>query len=765
MVESLFEFLFKYRPLVYERGELVFGAAPSTYVVVSALAAALVALVTYAFVRGRARPLDRALLAALRLGALGLVALMLLRPALRLSTVVPQQNFVGVVLDDSRSMGIADVGGEPRAMFVTETFGEASPLVSELAERFALRFFRFAGDASRLARAGALRFNGTRTDVGGALLAARDELAGVPLAGLVVVTDGADNARSPLSETLLALRTKGVPVYTVGVGAERLDRDIQLSRVETPRVALRGASLSVDLVLSQSGYRGRTVPVRVEDEGRIVAEEPVTLPGDGEATTVRLRFRAEEPGPRRFTFRVPVQDGERVAENNVHEAVIEVRDRREKILYVEGEPRFEVKFIRRAVEEDGNLQVVVLQRTAENKFLRLEVDEPDELIGGFPKTREELFAYRGLILGSVEASFFTLDQLRMIEEFVDERGGGLLALGGRNAFGRGGYEGTPVADVLPVVLDGASGANGNGNGNGAEAFAEVTVRPTRAGAVHAVLQVAETEEASRERWRSMPAVSTVNPIHAVKPGATTLLAGDGPGGSQVVLAYQRYGRGKAMALTVQDSWLWQMDASVPLDDMTHERFWRQLLRWLIDDVPGRVTAALASERAEPGAGVEVRALVEDSAYVRVNDAVVTASVLSPSGVETELPLDWTVERDGEYAARLVPAEPGLHEIHVRATRGDIPLGEDAAYLVAGPATDEYFDAAMHGGLLRRVAAETGGRFYTPETVDALPEDLRYTGSGATVVEELELWDMPALLLLLLALLAGEWTYRRSRRLA
>ena len=109
--------------------------------------------------------------------------------------------------------------------------------------------------------------------------------------------------------------------------------------------------------------------------------------------------------------------------------------------------------MRRAVEGDKNLQLVCLQRTSQNKFLRLDVDDAEELAGGFPKTREELFRYRGIVLGSVEASFFTADQLRMIAEFVSQRGGGLLALGGRHSFAEGGYGQTPLADVLPVVLE------------------------------------------------------------------------------------------------------------------------------------------------------------------------------------------------------------------------------------------------------------------------------------------------------------------------
>src|SRR5204863_6926793 len=123
-----------------------------------------------------------------------------------------------------------------------------------------------------------------------------------------------------------------------------------------------------------------------------------------------------------------------VTQNNARDALIEVQDRKEKILYFEGEPRYEMKFINRAVADDKNLTVTILQRTAENKYYRINPGNKDDLIGGFPKTREELFAYRGLILGTVEAAAFTPEQLRMIADFVSKRGGGLLALGGRRSF-------------------------------------------------------------------------------------------------------------------------------------------------------------------------------------------------------------------------------------------------------------------------------------------------------------------------------------------
>jgi len=248
-----------------------------------------------------------------------------------------------------------------------------------------------------------------------------------------MVTDGADTSDTSIDDPLASLKARSIPVFPVGLGQERFSRDVQISRVETPRVVLKGSSLVVDVVVSQTGYSGKTVPLNVEDGGRIVATEQVTLPPDGESLTARVRFSANEAGPRVFRFRVPPQDGEEVTQNNARDALLEVRDRREKVLYYEGEPRSEAKFILSAVEDDKNISVVLLQRTAENKYFRRNVTSPDEVVGGFPKTREELFQYRGLILGSVEAASFTPDQLRMIADFVNKRGGGLLMIGGRRS--------------------------------------------------------------------------------------------------------------------------------------------------------------------------------------------------------------------------------------------------------------------------------------------------------------------------------------------
>ena len=756
--ESVFQVLFKYSPFLFEKGRFVVGTPWPALLVLAVGVAATVW--SYARPRAATARRDRVVLAGLRTAALAVVFFCLCQPALVLSTAVPQQSFVGVLLDDSRSMRIADEG-TPRGDFMASAFGKDSALLRELSDKFKLRFFRFAESPGRLASVSDLTFAGAQTSLVRALDGARQELSSVPLSGLVLVTDGADNGQAgETTDLLLALKARGVPVFTVGLGKDRFAHDVELTRVEVPSSVLKGTSVTAEVRIAQRGLGGSKVQLQVEDAGRLVQSQEVALPAEGESAVTRVHLTASEAGPRTFRFRVTPHPSEPITENNQQDVLVQVTDGREKILYVEGEPRYELKFIRRAVSEDKNVQVVCLQRTSQNKFLRLDVDDGEELAGGFPRTREELFRYRGLVLGSVEASFFTADQLRMMAEFVSQRGGGLLMLGGRHSFAEGGYGATPLADVLPVVLEGAARTD-------PRFFSQIKVEPTAFGMTHGVTQLASTEGQSAERWKTLPEVSTLNPVQRTRPGAVTLLVGRAAGLSapQIILAYQRYGAGKALAFTAHDSWLWQMHADVPLEDMTHENLWRQLLRWLISGVAGPVSVSVSPERAAPGGAVTVTATVSDETYLKVNDAQAVARVKEPSGAERTVPLEWSVGKDGEYRGTFATREKGRHDVVVEALRAGKTLGSATAHVQAAELDAEFFGAEMRQPLLERIARETGGRFYTPATVASLPSDLGYSGGGATVQETKPLWDMPVLFLLVVALVSAEWAYRKVRGLA
>jgi uncharacterized membrane protein len=769
VLESVFRYLFKYERLVFHQGQFVLGATRSMWLVAAiAAAAALYVLWTY-WQLAALKPRDRAVLVASRIALLAVALFATLQPMLLLKVAVPQQNYVGVLLDDSRSMQIADEQGQPRSAFVEQQLGRPeSPLLKAIGQRFVPRVFRVSSSAERLRSSSDLTFQGTSTRLADALDRAADELSGLPVAGLVVVSDGADTADVPLDQTIASLKTQAMPVFSIGVGQDRLRRDVQVTRAETPRRVLKGASLVVDVVVTQTGYAGLKVPLVVEVDGRLVGSQTVTLPADGESETVKVRFKAADAGPQLFRFRVPVQAREEVAQNNQRDALIDVYNRREKILYIEGEPRPEPKFIRMATEEDPSLQVVLLQRTAEatvsapEKFWRAGVDGPEELQNGFPQTREELFAYRAIILGSIEAAAFTPAQQRMLEDFVDVRGGGLLALGGDRAFAEGGWGGTPLADALPIALERSAR-------QALDPPLELVVKPTREGLSHPATQITDREEDAQAKWRDLPPLSAVNtvPMSSLKPGATPLLTGvDTRGREQVVLAFQRYGRGKTLVLPVQDTWLWRMHAKMAVEDKTHHTFWQRLVRWLVDGVPDRVMITGTPDRVQRGEPVTLTALVRDAEYAGVNEARVSALVTSPSGKVQEVPLQWTLDGDGEYQARFTPDEDGLYKIAAGGTtRVGLDVGRGSMALRVAPSDAEYFDPAMRQPLLQRLAQDTGGRFFRASDTSGLLDAIAYSGRGVTVVEERELWDMPIVLLLLLGLMGGEWLFRRSRGLA
>ena len=763
----MFELLFKYSSYVYSQGELVLAAGWTTMVVAAVLAAlAIPAVLRYRGVRAKSSRLDRAVLGALRLGILAIILFMLLQPSLVVSTAVPQENFVGIVLDDSSSMRIADYGGEgaaPRSDFVHETFGDPdSDLMAALSERFKLRFFRFSNAASRVDGVEELSFAGGQSHIGPALEFAQRELAAVPLSGLIVVTDGADNSIEGISASLQALRAASVPVFPIGVGVERFDRDLEVARVEAPRRVLAGSRVAADVVIEHKGFGGSQVLLLVEGPEGVVGTTEVDLPRQGDSTVVKAYFTASEPGPHRYSFRVAVAEGEMVRENNQQEVLIVVQDRRDKVLYIEGEPTYRIGFLRsHAIDDDRNLQLGVFMRMAENKFNRMGFESEEELAGGFPTTREELFQYKGLIVGSFEAAFFTPDQRQMIHDFVSQRGGGLLMVGGRNSLGEGGWADTPVAEVLPVVLEPPFASPESFS------YADFTIAPTLFGRTHPVTQMADTVDMSLRHWGTLPPLGVVNRIGGAKPGAVSVLEGTSIDGDQqqVVLAFQRFGRGKALVFSPVNPWVWQMAYELPVDDMTHETFWQQLLRWLVNDVPGQVSVGTVVDRFAPGTPVTLTATVLDDNFIEVNNAAVVATITSPAGVNRQLQLDWTIEADGEYKTTFVPDEIGFHEVHVLATRGGEPIGEDLGFVDVAELSTEAFAAERRTSLLERIAEETGGRWYTPQNAGSLVGDLRVSEGGTTMLEVRDLWDLPLGFLLLITLIGSEWGYRKLKGLA
>ena len=751
-MDRLFESLFKYRFFLFREGELTFDSPVSAWWLLPALV--LAGGAAFWVYRRRSSGIQprwrRKLLIVLRAVTLILLLALLFRPSLKVSTHLPRKSRIALLIDGSQSMTLPHDSGRSRWEAALGWLDPgAGSVLADLEKRFQLQKFRFDRDIREIQPGSNLPPSGTGTSLGAALSAARmNRGEGQPLAGVVLLSDGADNLSGQLTQVLETLRRERIPVHTVAVGRESLGKDIQVSQVTfTPRI-LPGSSTRGVVSLTSVGYPGRRVSVEVRESGTLIASQPVTLNGSDTSQIVELSLKPQGTGLKHYTVSVAPQPGEAIQLNNRRHLLLHVEDSRPRILYLEGMPRWEFKFIRRALQKDRNLQLVTLLRTSDNKFYHQGLEGEDTLAAGFPQTPDQLYPYKGLILGSIEAGFFTPSQQEMIVDFVGERGGGFLMLGGRGSFDAGGYAGSDIAAVLPVHL-------GDGNPESSYVTNWLNFDLTAYGRQHPALQLVSDPAANLRRWQDMPPISAYNRISRAKPGAAVLARGGSGDRRAILLAAHRFGSGRAIAFMPAASWHWQM--GLPHTDQTHATFWRQLLRWLVasSSDPLQVTFDREIYQDEDAVGIEVA--VKDAFFNPAGDREVEATIDSPGAATDRLALS----RNGsDYAGRFQSSERGIHQVSVKASRDGLEPESAQAYFLVTRTHREFFDAGANPSLLQRIARETGGRHYSLEDAARLPEEITYADSPNTVLQVLPLWDMPLIFILLGALLCSEWFLRK-----
>ena len=767
-MNQLVRFLFGHEQAVFTNGRFGFDVRPGFVLLI--LIALLVGIFIYfIYIRPRWK-LDRgttAVLVVLRAALLALMIVLLLRPVVVVSSVIPRSSYIAVVVDDSLSMKLPDVpGGSTRLdtikqALLNENSGKPS-FLSRLEEKFKTNLYGFAGALSAVKDGNDLNGNGHSSDLAGALDETIKRSSGMPLSAVVIASDGASNVPRDLAATLRELRARDISVFTVGVGNTTRPMDAELTRVNMPRRVLVGSRLNIEAFVALTGYGATRVLLAIREDGRAVKTEEFSFRGN-DTQAVNLEIVPTTPGIHRYTIEITPLDGELTVENNKQDALVEVIQGPMRILYVEGEPRWELGKIRESLlPNEKNITLVCLQRTGENKFYRQGVGNQTELVSGFPKTEEELFAYDALIIGSVEAGFFSADELRNIEAFVARRGGGLLALGGRLAFDGGKYKGTTLEELLPVSLTGNPIDDAN-------SFLPV-YKPqlTAAGQNHPITRLNDDHGQNQKSWNELPPISVSEVLMGVKPGASVLLEAKKVDGSssQLVplLIQQRYGRGQTLALTASDTWRWRM--RMDSKSTAHETFWRQMLRYLVSGTPLQTEVTSEQDVYALDDTVRIVADIRDKKYNAVTDARATARVTKPSGVNVEVPLKFTTLNgvntyDGEFKVD----ELGQHKIELVGSSGTLgPLNAKSDLLVSD-LNREFYGAAQNSDLLKRVATETGGKYYTPSEAQKLLDDLTYRQSPYSERVTKDLWDMPINFMLIVGLLSAEWFLRKREGLA
>ncbi len=769
------------------------------------LAALLVLIWSYRRMEGY--PLRWVCLALKALGILAL-ALCVLEPLWLGQRARPGANLFAILADNSQGLQIRD-RGESRTRGETlrnQLDPAAAPWQSSLAATFDVRRYLFDTRLQSTRDFSELNFEGRATALASALRTTAERFQSRPLAGVLLFTDG--NATDLGNATAPDLR--GLPpVYPVVLGRSDTIQDLAIQQVTVGQSSFEDAPVTVQADVVTAGYRGKAVTARLVDRaGRSVQEQTATARADGESLAFRFRLKPEEPGLSFYQVRVSTPDeapavageaGARTAEatlaNNARVFAVDRGQGPFRVLYVSGRPNWEYKFLNRAVQVDEQVQLVALIRVAkrEPKFdfrgragetsnplfrgfgsqspdevqrydqpvlVRLNTRDELELRAGFPRTAEELYGYHAVIVDDLEAEFFAPDQAALLQKFVSERGGGFLMLGGMESFHEGKYLRTPIGDMLPVYLD--------LDAEGAAPPGRVQFQLAREGWLQPWARLRDNEGDERSRIDAMPPFEVLNRVRALKPGASVIATvRDEKGAELPALAVQRFGRGRTASLMVGDMWRWGMRDAASQEDLA--RAWRQLVRWLIADVPLRVQATAEPVVADANGAVRVQVRVRDEKFQPVDDAqvavevepVVFAGTTGAAGASLKLEAEPALSEPGLYEVTYVPRQTGgFRAVASVKNHAGVDLGQGATGWSTDLAAEEFRSLVPNRALLEEIARQTGGEVIEAGQLEELARRLPERKAPVMETWSYPAWHTPLMFAFALGCLLAEWGLRR-----
>ena len=771
----------------------------------SAIAIALAVLfVAMSYLRTSAPTGLRLACAGLKL--LGFVALLacLLEPMWSGERAKPGANVLAVLADNSLSMklhgrGETETRGETLLRFVA---GERNLWRPQLAESFEVRNYLVDSRLQATQDFRELAFEGRSTALGGALQTLGERHRGQPLAGVLLLTDG-------VAADLEGADLSGLPpIYPVVFGAEQPPRDLAIANTTVSQTAFEDAPVTVQAEVLAVGCAGEEIVGRLDEitpdaapattPARAIAEQTLTVPRDSGKVVFRFQFRPEKTGVLFYKLRIATKSEwdaesegstEATLANNVTVVTVDRGSEKLRVLYVSGRPNWEYKFLQRAIIGDAQTELVGLIRIAKREpkfeflgrtgessnplfrgfgnqskedverydqpvFRRLNVQDEFELREGFPKTAEELFKYRAVIIDDLEAEFFTADQMSLLQRFVSERGGGFLMLGGMESFAEGKYIRTAIGDLLPIYLDQTAAPPED---------SALRMTLTREGWLQPWARLRTNEAEEQRRLDEQPTFDVLNGAATIKPAAMVVAKVSDGRTEYPAIVTQRFGRGRTGAVLVGDLWHSGLGEEAQVQDLG--KLWRQMIRWLVADVPDAIEL-----RAEPqpgGESVRLQVRARDLKFQPVDNAGVTLKV-QPIG--TVAPVTLTAEAStaepGLYEASYLPRENGGYRVEATVTNeAGAKLGSGATGWTTDLAAAEFQTLTPNRALMETIARKTGGQVLSPDDLETFARDLPKKRAPVTETWTQPLWHTPAMFLFALGCFVSEWGLRRWKGLA
>jgi len=723
------------------------GLVPLVLLAVAGLAVALLNVLPHNVMRWR----TRAGLTAIRLLGFALVALLLAQMELHVTFERVEAPTVAVLTDTSGSMGLRDVGSRTRLETAREF--AAGPL-ARLAERATLVRYAFNWGLAPDAQDGdAPQAEGMTRLIAAVEEAARRE---DDLQAIILLTDGNDTAGSRGGLVAPLLATRGLPVYPVVFGDPSPPKVARVRVTEGAVTVRLGDELRLSAAVSAHGLGEQTVRVLLfeNDRAKPVAVRENLRVGESPAE-VSFVVKPTRAGLRTYRF---VMEGVRQADTErllVASHQVLVVAARIRVLYVDI-PRDERKILGHWLARDPVVDLATLTMLPKGSWYAQGALRHKDVARGLPDQEADLYRYDVVILGDIPRSYFreggdvAETRMQRLVEFVSRRGGGLVTLGGRSVYTAGHYQDSPLARILPFVVEPADEPQLAGT------FRAIA---TPIGLEHPVMQLAHAPQANRDAWFDLPTLDGCNHVERVKPGASLLAVRDIEGRSFPVAAVQNVGKGKVLSLAADTTWRWELQR--PAEGEDHfRRFWGNVVRFMAPDPrlePDAPQILRYRSGSVVGQRVTLATRLVNPAYRPIREADLHVAVRAPSGAVTHI-----YPRDGRNA-------PGLYEYSVAldepgrwriTTTYEGKTAEDE--LLAGEGDDELDDPRARPDAMADFARASGGRAFTPEEAATLLDELHIQPRRFSQAAAVALWNLPATMALLIALIVVDCFLRKRR---
>jgi hypothetical protein len=675
----------------------------------------------------------------------------------------------------------------------------------KLGEQYRIRKYLFAGQLESADDFASWDGSQYESNIEGALDSVRTRFPSQPPSAIVLISDGKSTNRNAISQSLTKQDGSAIPIYPVWIPPQGdLRRDLWIKDVSVQTSDFETAPVSISVRLGHRGFSSENIEVRLEDLKHTTLEtQTIQITDNTKAPLVRFQFRPKESGSQGYKVVCrPMRDIpglEMTLENNHRYVAIDRAMGPYRILYLSGRPNWEYKFLQRALSEDAEISLTALVRIAKKQpkfsfrakgnedtnplfsgfediseeekekydqpvFARLGIVGKDELTQGFPKDAQELFAYSMIILDDLETEFFTVDQLQLLRQFLSQRGGTLLVLGGQESMRGRAFRDSGLGQLLPVYGD-PTEADLIIPGIEQQVEDPVRLKLSREGWLVPFLRLHDNQADESTRLERMPAFEVWNSTSQIKVGARVLIEGELPDGNKLpMLVVQKFGKGTAGALLVGDLWRWALADRQELISPFYQG-WRQLIRGLMIDIPkrvqmdGRVDKGQNSKRK-----IEIQVL--DDKFSSMDNALVEVQITPPKSEVMVVKAMASLDKAGLYETSFLMRDSGVYRVigQARAPDGTL-IGEAQLAFVHEPEALELADCSMDENALKSMALPSGGELVPYRELDSLidkiPVDqLRYTQNRMVPI-----WHTPWLLGLSVGCLAIEWWWRRRHGMA